>query len=88
VAFPLRNTRRCRSFTSSVVINVPEIQHQPRERGRLTTRGRRTDDGSICTLLVVHELDGAWSFHGLGAPGVRLSAADMVELATAILERC
>jgi hypothetical protein len=65
-----------------------ETQHQRTERGRMAVQGRCTDDGSRCTLLVIHELDGAWTFHGLGAPGVRLSAVDMVELATAILERC
>ena len=54
----------------------------------MTAVGRRTDSGERCTLLVINELDGSRSFHGLGAPGVRLSAVDMVELATAILERC
>jgi hypothetical protein len=39
------------------------------ERGRLTAQGRRTDDGSRCTLLLINEADGSWSFHGLGAPG-------------------
>lgn len=72
---------------STTVIDVPEIEHQQRERGRLTTRGRATDDGSWTTLLVVHELDRAWTIHGLGAPGVRLAAADMVALAESILER-
>jgi hypothetical protein len=70
------------------VNDVSDIQHQRTERGRLTALGRRTDSGERCTLLVINELDGSWSFHGLGAPGVRLSAVDMVELATAILERC
>ena len=69
------------------MINVPDTQHQQRERGRLTTRGRSTDDGSWTTLLVVHELDGAWTIHGLGAPGVKLSQADMVTLVEQILER-
>ena len=58
-----------------------------RASGAGRRRGRRTDDGSRRTLLVIHELDGAWTFHGLGAPRVRLSAVDMVELATVILER-
>jgi hypothetical protein len=72
----------------SAAEHQPETQHQRTERGRLTAHGRRTDDGSRCTLLVINELDGAWTFHGLGAPGMRLSAIDMVELATVILERC
>ena len=67
--------------------DVSDIQHQQRERGRLTTRGRSTDDGSLTTLLLVHELDGSWTFHGLGAPGVTLSKADTVALVEQILER-
>ncbi|HZA16187.1 MAG TPA: hypothetical protein VE645_04710 [Pseudonocardiaceae bacterium] len=66
---------------------LPETQHQQRERGRLTTRGRSTDDGSWTTLLVINELNGAWTFHGLGAPGVKLSQADMVTLVEQILVR-
>jgi hypothetical protein len=69
------------------VTDVPETQHHKPERGRLTTRGRSTDDGSWCTLLVVHEIDGSWTIHGLGAPGVTLSQADMVLLVEAIAER-
>lgn len=40
------------------------------------SRGKRTDEGSMCTLLVIHENNGAWLAHGLGAPGVRLRQAD------------
>jgi hypothetical protein len=69
------------------VIDVPDIEHQQRERGRLQAFGRRIDSGERCTLLVIHELDGSWRIHGLGAPGITLSAADMVELAESILER-
>jgi hypothetical protein len=36
---------------------------------------------------VIHEAGGSWSIHGLGAPGVTLSAADMVTLAEQILAR-
>ncbi len=69
------------------MIDVPETEHQQRERGRLQASGRRTDSGERCTLLVIHELDGGWTFHGLGAPGVKLPKADMVALAESILER-
>ncbi len=69
------------------MIDVPETQHQQRERGRVIAVGRRTDSGERCTLLVVNELDGAWTIHGLGAPGVKLSQADMVTLVESILER-
>ena len=56
-----------------------------RERGRVALEGRRTDDGSKCTLLVIHESDGSWSVHGLGAPGVRLTKINAVAIAEAIL---
>ena len=71
----------------SAAEHQPETQHQRTERGRLTTRGRRTDDGSWTTLLLIHELDGAWTIHGLGAPGVKLSQADIVTLVEQILQR-
>ena len=50
-------------------------------------QGRRTGDDSRCTLLVIHEADSSWVIHGLGAPGVRLSKAEMIALAEKILER-
>jgi hypothetical protein len=56
------------------------------ELGRLTAQGRRTDDDSRCTLLVINEADGSWSFHGLGAPGVKLSRADATTLAQGIVK--
>ncbi len=66
--------------------DVPDIEQQ-RERGRLRAIGKRTDDGRRTTLLLVHEADDTWTFHGLGAPGVKLSKADTVALAETILER-
>jgi hypothetical protein len=45
----------------------------------------RTDDNTDCTLLVIHEAGGSWAIHGLGAPGVRLSKAEMITLAGAFL---
>lgn len=72
---------------SLTVTDIPQTQQQPRERGRLTTRGHRTDDGGWCTLLVVQEADDSWAIHGLGAPGVRLTKAEMITLAEAILDR-
>ncbi|MGH3764130.1 MAG: hypothetical protein ACRDS0_14025 [Pseudonocardiaceae bacterium] len=59
----------------------------PGERARLVVPGRRTDDNSSCTLLVIHECGGTWAIHGLGNPGVRLPTADMVALGEAILAR-
>lgn len=59
----------------------------PGERARLVVQGRRTDDNSACTLVVIHEQSGTWAIHGLGNQGVRLPDADMAALAEAILER-
>lgn len=61
--------------------------HVPTERARLIVKGRRTDDDSTCTLVVIQEHGGTWAIHGLGNPGVRLSAADMVALAEAIVDQ-
>ena len=66
---------------------LPETQHHRTERGRVIAIGRRTDSGERCSLLVINELNGAWTFHGLGAPGVKLSQADMVTLVEQILVR-
>jgi hypothetical protein len=73
-----------------VVIDTPEVPeslHSQRERGRIQVPGRRTDDRSHCTLLVIHEADGSWAIHGLGAPGVQLPKAEMIALAEKILGR-
>lgn len=67
--------------------DVPETPHEQGPRGRLTTAGRSTEDGSWCTLQVVQEADDAWTVHVLGASGVRLSWVGMVALAEAILVR-
>jgi hypothetical protein len=72
------------------VIDIPEVPtslHSQRERGRLHAQGRSTDDNSNCTLLVIHEADSSWAIHGLGAPGVRLTKAKIIELAEAILRQ-
>jgi hypothetical protein len=47
------------------------------ERGRVVVDGKRTDDGDLCTLIVVHEVGGTWALypHGWGKFGVRLPAA-------------
>jgi hypothetical protein len=66
----------------------PQTQHWHRERDRLIALGRRTDNDKHCTLLVVNEADGSWSFHGLGASaGVKLGQADTVALVELILAR-
>jgi hypothetical protein len=74
---------------SSIVIDVSETeQYRPRGRGRLVVLGRRTDNDERCTLLVVNEADGSWSFYGLGASaGVKLGKADTLALVELILAR-
>ncbi|MGH3838952.1 MAG: hypothetical protein ACRDSF_25140 [Pseudonocardiaceae bacterium] len=67
------------------MVDVPETTHKP-ERGRLSVIGHCTDHGEHTTLLLVHEIDGAWTFHGLGAR-VKVSKADAVALAESILGR-
>jgi hypothetical protein len=71
------------------VIDVPETEeHRPDGRGRLVVLGSRTDNDKRCTLLVVNEADGSWSFYGLGASaGVKLGKADTVALVELILGR-
>jgi hypothetical protein len=72
-----------------IVVDAPETeQHRSRGRGRLVVLGRRTDNDQRCTLLVVSEADGSWSFHGLGASaGVKLGKADTLALVELILAR-
>ena len=63
-------------------------QHRSCGRGRLVALGRRTDNDQRGTLLVVHDTDGSWSFHGLGASaGVKLGKADTLALIELILAR-
>ncbi|MGH3755518.1 MAG: hypothetical protein ACRDRP_23050 [Pseudonocardiaceae bacterium] len=63
----------------------PPERHGEREAGRMAVVGRCTDDGSDNTLLVVHENNGQWTFHGLGAHGVRISRDDAIGIARGIL---
>jgi hypothetical protein len=61
--------------------------HSHRERGRIQAQGRRTDDNTHHTLLIINEADGSWVIRGLGAPGVRLTRDVMVTVAESILKR-
>lgn len=85
------NTRCRRSSTVGPVIeipDVPETPHAPRERGRIQVQRQSTSDNSDHTpLIFIHETDGSWAIHGLGASGVRLSKTEMVALAESILRR-
>ncbi|MGH3795242.1 MAG: hypothetical protein ACRDSP_10165 [Pseudonocardiaceae bacterium] len=63
------------------------VSQTENERGRLVVDGRRTDDCARCALVVVHEVSGSWCFypHGASQLGVRLSEADALVVANAIL---
>ena len=54
---------------------------------RMVVEGRRTDDGTRCTFLVVHEVGGTWALylHGVARLGVRLTDTAAAALATAIV---
>ena len=71
------------------MVDVPEQQHEPRERARLYGRAHRIDDGISCVLLVVQG-DNTWSIHGHGedlpARGVRVPNDVMLLLAQQIVK--
>jgi len=64
----------------------PVVQHK-NERSRTVVDGRRTDDGDLCTLVVVREVGGTWVLypHGDAKFGVRLARAEALKVAQAIL---
>ncbi|MGH3628589.1 MAG: hypothetical protein ACRDRL_14290 [Sciscionella sp.] len=59
-----------------------------KERSRLVVAGQRADDGGRCTVVVIHERSGCWGVypHGFAKFGVRLSRAEAVKVAQAILD--
>ncbi len=67
---------------------VPVIMQRANERGRIAVDGKRTDDDTLCKLVVVHEVGGAWALypHGWGKFGVRLPKDEAVQVARAILD--
>ena len=67
---------------------VPAAAAVRRERGRVVVAGRRADDNTRCALVVIHELGGTWSLypHGVKQFGVRITKADAITMAQAILD--
>ena len=65
----------------------PVVMQRDNERGRVVVVGRRTDDNTRCALVVIHELGGTWSLypHGVKQFGVRITKADAITMAQAIL---
>ncbi|MCA1600371.1 MAG: hypothetical protein LC776_01565 [Acidobacteria bacterium] len=58
------------------------------EHSRVVVDGKRTDDNTRCSLVVIHEVGGTWALypHGWGKFGVRLSKAEAIKAAQAILD--
>jgi hypothetical protein len=71
----------------SVVAEIRVSERVPGERARIVVQGRRSDDGSTATMVIIHEENGSWSVHGLGVAGVGVSKAEMLAVAQAVLER-
>lgn len=72
------------------MIEIPDLPAQTgpplRERGRI--QGQSTDtDNDHTPLIFIHEADGSWTVHGLGASGITLPADKMIALAESILGR-
>lgn len=67
---------------------VPAIMQHENERERIVVDGKRVDDSTRCSLVVIHEVGGTWALypHGWGKFGVRLTRANAVNLARAILD--
>ncbi|MGH3797586.1 MAG: hypothetical protein ACRDSP_22175 [Pseudonocardiaceae bacterium] len=60
------------------ITEPPVVMRREHERSRAVVAGKRTDDGTQCTLLVVREVGGDWCLypHGVATLGVRLSRAE------------
>jgi hypothetical protein len=57
------------------------------ERRRVVVNGRRTDDGTHCALVVIHERSGHWALypHGADQLSVRIRAKDVLALGKIIM---
>lgn len=71
-----------------VVMRDKPITQRANERARVVIVGHRTDDGDLCSLVVVHERTGGWRLypHGDNKLGVRLAQAEAAKMARAILD--
>lgn len=78
----------CRVNAAEQPPEMPATPHSPRERGRIPAQAQPINDNSDHTpLIFTHEKDGSWTIHGLGAPGLTLTADKMTNLAESILDR-
>ncbi|MCA1709619.1 MAG: hypothetical protein LC808_42615 [Actinobacteria bacterium] len=62
------------------------VRQHRNEISRVVLDGRRTDDGAVCSVVVVRELGGTWAIypHGADQLGVRIRTADAASLAQAM----
>jgi hypothetical protein len=74
-------------FTRAPDTIEPAVMQRENEYNRLMIDGRRTDDASRCSLLMIHEVGGTFALypHGRNEFGVRLTQANADALAQAIL---
>ena len=65
----------------------PTVMQRENERSRMVVDGKRIDDNTRCSLLVIHEVGGTWVLypHGWDKFGVRLTKANAEAVAHAIL---
>lgn len=63
------------------------VMQRDNERSRVVVEGRRTDDGSRCTLVVIQDHGGCWALypHGADQLGVQVSGPNATTVANAIL---
>lgn len=63
------------------------VMQRDNERGRVVVQGRRTDDGSRCSLVAVQDHGGGWALypHGADQLGVRVAGPEAATVANAIL---
>jgi len=69
---------------------LPVMQRDDGERDRVVVVGKRTDDGSRCTVVVLRGIDRRWALypHGASELGVWLSRDAAVTVAETILAGC
>lgn len=59
-------------------MDTPAVMQRENETGRVVVHGKRTDDGTRCTLIVVREVGGTYALypHGDAQLGVRLATTE------------
>lgn len=64
------------------------LRHRDKERSRLVAEGQRTDNGELCSLMLVDEVGGTWAAypHGAAQLGVRLSRTEALRVAQKIIK--